>query len=111
MAAERDTEPTSPTELAVSGMTCGNCARHVTEALQSVPGVASAVVQLAAGRATVRWESSANLPAVVKAVKAAGYEAAELKEPSAIPVETKTWSPLAGWRFNVVVGFRLHSAA
>ena len=27
------------TELHVEGMTCNNCARHVTEALQSVPGV------------------------------------------------------------------------
>ena len=32
------------TLLAVQGMTCGNCARHVTEALQSVPGVAFAAV-------------------------------------------------------------------
>jgi Cu+-exporting ATPase len=97
-------EPTSPTELAVGGMTCGNCARQVTEALQSVPGVASASVQLAAGRATVRWKSSPNLPALVKALKEAGYEAAELKEPSTVSAEKKRWSPLAGWRFNVVVG-------
>src|SRR5205085_1762723 len=27
------------TELAVTGMTCGNCARHVTEAIQKVSGV------------------------------------------------------------------------
>jgi len=25
------------TELAITGMTCGNCARHVAEAIQGVP--------------------------------------------------------------------------
>src|SRR5438046_1333303 len=43
------------TELAISGMTCGNCARHVTEALQSVPGVRSANVKLDKQQASVRW--------------------------------------------------------
>jgi cation transport ATPase len=43
------------TELSVSGMTCGNCARHVTEAIQSVPGVHSATVSLDSHSASVRW--------------------------------------------------------
>ena len=42
------------TELHVEGMTCNNCARHVTEAIQNVPGVRSASVALEAGRASVR---------------------------------------------------------
>src|SRR5882762_10066584 len=63
------------TELAVSGMTCANCARHVTEAIQGVAGVDSASVRLDAGEATVRWRAGADLPAVVAAVKEAGYEA------------------------------------
>ncbi|MEK7780268.1 MAG: heavy metal-associated domain-containing protein, partial [Verrucomicrobiota bacterium] len=33
-------------ELRVEGMTCNNCARHVTEAIQSVSGVQSAMVSL-----------------------------------------------------------------
>src|SRR3954470_16571365 len=65
----------SPTELAIRGMTCSNCARHVTEAIQSVPAVASASVQLDAGRATVRWKGESNAPAVVEAVKGEGYGA------------------------------------
>jgi Cu+-exporting ATPase len=91
-----------PTELAVGGMTCGNCARHVTEAIQSVREVANAKVQLDAGRATVRWESKPNLPAVLAAVKQAGFDAHELDgEPAD---EQSGLSPMAGWRFNVVAG-------
>ena len=44
----------APTELQVEGMTCANCARHVTEAIQGVPGVHSAAVNLETHRATVR---------------------------------------------------------
>jgi copper chaperone CopZ len=40
-----ENSPAAPaTELLVSGMTCNNCARHVTEAIQSVPGVRSAAI-------------------------------------------------------------------
>ena len=45
-------------ELAVRGMNCGNCARHVTEALQAVSGVTSATVTLETERATVRWQDA-----------------------------------------------------
>jgi copper chaperone CopZ len=38
-ATNPENSPAAPaTELLVSGMTCNNCARHVTEAIQSVPG-------------------------------------------------------------------------
>ena len=46
------------TRLMIDGMTCGNCARHVTEALQSVAGVGSATVNLDAHQATVRWQAN-----------------------------------------------------
>ena len=65
------------TELLVSGMTCTNCARHVTEAIQSAPGVRSATVSLENKRATVRWASDAvqDIPAIIQAIAAAGYAA------------------------------------
>lgn len=91
-------------ELSVSGMTCGNCARHVAEAIQSVPGVGSASVRLDAGQATVRWQASPNIPAVVKAVTEAGYEAKPMDKESPVGAKAKAWSPLSGWQFNVVVG-------
>ncbi len=102
-APETVKAPQAPlTQLAVGGMTCGNCAQHVTEAIQSVREVASATVQLEAGRATVRWQSQPNLPAVLGAIKEAGFDADLLENNSA---ETGSeWSPLAGWRFNVVAG-------
>src|SRR4051794_28406619 len=65
------------TELTVEGMTCGNCARHVTEAIQGVPGVASARVVLEQKKATVRWAAGAepNETAILKAISEAGYKA------------------------------------
>ena len=67
-------------ELRVDGMTCNNCARHVTEAIQSVPGVQSASVSLPKKTASVRWQTGAaqNLSAVITAVSEAGYEAKEI---------------------------------
>ena len=93
------------TELSVTGMTCQNCVRHVTEALQSVAGVASASVRLEAGRATVRWSpnATANPAAVVRAVAQAGYAARPVSEESGQAGEPG-WSPLSSWRFNVVIG-------
>jgi len=44
-ATNPENSPAAPaTELLVSGMTCNNCARHVTEAIQNVPGVHSAAI-------------------------------------------------------------------
>jgi len=65
-------------------MTCGNCARHVTEALQSIPGVRSATVSLQGARALVHWNagSAGNLPALIAAVKNAGYVAKEIQDDS-----------------------------
>ena len=96
------------TELAVSGMTCGNCARHVTEAIQSVREVESAQVRLETGRAKVRWATlETNLPAVFAALARAGYEGRTVGVAKAVdgtPAPAPAWSPLTGWRFNVVVG-------
>ncbi len=100
-----DTSSPVPTEFSVSGMTCQNCARHVTEAIQSVDGVASATVQLEAGRANVRWQPNATPDgnAVVRAITAAGFEAKVATANSPL-AKVNPWSPLAGWRFNVVIG-------
>src|SRR5262245_8971908 len=80
-----DGSATLVSELLVSGMSCNTCARHVSEAIQNVPGVRSASVLLEAGRASVRWVagSTANLPAVVAAVERAGYEATPVEQAAA----------------------------
>jgi Cu+-exporting ATPase len=89
------------TELAVTGMTCGNCARHVTEALQSVPGVRSASVSLDSRRASVRWAAGGehNVPALIHAVESEGYGA---KVIAAEEVD-KGREQLAGWQINLVI--------
>jgi Cu+-exporting ATPase len=95
---------TRATELRVTGMNCASCARHVTEALQSVTGVDRAEVSLPEEKARIRWQigSTANIPGLVQAVKEAGYEAAPI---SASPESAeKKPSLLSGWRFNVIVG-------
>ena len=45
--------PSEPVELAVEGMTCASCVGRVERALQAVPGVQSAVVNLATGSTMV----------------------------------------------------------
>ena len=76
-AAPESSDAAAVSELRVDGMTCNNCTRHVTEAIQSVPGVRSAMVNLTAGRASVRWNvgTVANNDSLITAVTAAGYDA------------------------------------
>lgn len=87
-------------------MTCQGCARAATNAIQSVPGVANAAVDLAGNSATVRWApgTTPNPRAVVEALKReAGFQAAPIEAGQAAPA-AKPWSPLEGWLFNVVIG-------
>ena len=63
------------TQLAVSGMTCDHCVRHVTDAISNVAGVLSVNVNLAEGIAVIESDSAINPEAVKEAVVAAGYSA------------------------------------
>jgi len=63
------------TTLKVTGMTCGMCVGHVTKALQSVPGVKLAAVDLNSGTAVVKHDESAQSEAMVQAVTEEGYGA------------------------------------
>ena len=89
-------------------MNCANCARHVTDALQATPGVAQANVSLQEGRAKVRWRdgAEARVAELVKAVHAAGYEAAAVETNGAAPREHHHEHGAArdGWRVNVILG-------
>ena len=94
--------PRGLTHLAIDGMTCGNCARHVTEALQSVPGVRSASVSLGAHDATVHWQPNAapDETAVVRAVEKEGFGA------KVVPIEAgdHTAHRASGWGLNLWLG-------
>ncbi len=64
-------------DLKIGGMTCSGCVNSVTRALQAVPGVKQADVDLAAGQATVNYDAEATSPAALReAIKAAGFDAA-----------------------------------
>ena len=83
-------------------MTCNNCARHVTEAIQGVPGVRSATISLENKSATVRWDAGAErkIPAVVEAIVKAGYDAKEIPAAAEGCCETKRKS----WQLNLWLG-------
>ncbi len=56
---------------AIGGMTCANCVRHVTEAIDAVQGVTSVRVDLDSASAEVQGEVSDS--AIAAAVEEAGY--------------------------------------
>ncbi|KAF0116018.1 MAG: Cu2+-exporting ATPase [Rhodobacteraceae bacterium] len=77
---------TSPVrDLVIDGMTCASCVARVERALQAVPGVTSAHVNLATESARV--EGMAEPAAVLAAVKSAGYAARLAAEVTETPVE------------------------
>lgn len=65
-----------PIRLRVEGMTCGSCVARVERALESVPGVRQARVNLTTETATIDL-SGAGTPraALIEAVRSAGYDA------------------------------------
>jgi Au+-exporting ATPase len=65
--------PAQTVELSVEGMTCASCVGRVERALQAVPGVVQATVNLATERATVRGVAAPD--ALLAAIGKAGYEA------------------------------------
>ncbi|MBS3695840.1 cation transporter, partial [Rhodococcus qingshengii] len=54
-------------------MTCASCVGRVEKALKAVPGVTSAVVNLATEKATI--QGTADTAAVIAAIENAGYDA------------------------------------
>lgn len=58
--------------LKVSGMSCGHCAQTVTKAVEALPSVERALVDLKGGQVTV--EGNAEESTVRQAIEDAGYE-------------------------------------
>ncbi|MBO6519998.1 MAG: copper-translocating P-type ATPase [Rhodospirillales bacterium] len=66
----------SQTELDIGGMTCAGCAANAEKALNAVPGVVAAEVNLATERAHVSWLGrDVSNKDLIAAVEAAGYRA------------------------------------
>ena len=66
-------------ELSVEGMMCQNCVKHVTRALESIPGASQVNVDLETQKATVCVPESVNDNTVKDAITEAGYEVIEIK--------------------------------
>ena len=60
----------------VTGMTCAACSARVEKVTNAVPGVEKAEVNLLAGTMQVEAENGNVVPAIIKAVQDAGYNAA-----------------------------------
>jgi Cu+-exporting ATPase len=84
MSEATQQDPGAITTLRVSGMTCAACQIHVQHALESVPGVASASVNLMAHTAQVTAASIVDPDALLTAIHNSGYEASF---PSSDPVD------------------------
>jgi copper chaperone CopZ len=63
--------------LKIEGMTCGHCVMHVQSALEAVPGVKSAKVDLLQRQAIVEGEQL-DEQALRAAVSEAGYRVVEI---------------------------------
>src|SRR3972149_5926267 len=72
--AVRETQEKKRIALPITGMTCVSCVAHVTQALEEVPGVTSAQVNLASEQAAVEYDPSRTSPREMeKAVREIGY--------------------------------------
>ena len=98
-------KPSPRSTLIVDGMTCGNCARHVTEALEGVEGVALATVDLANATATVDWAQTASVrpDLLIRQVSKAGFKSRErVRQPFAkSTTEARTGNP---WEWSIKAG-------
>ncbi len=84
-------------EIPVEGMTCDHCVGTVRGALEAVPGVRSAAVDLASGRASVtpNGPEPPDCARLVAAVEAAGYRVPGASTPEAGPAVVSI-GPLLG---------------
>ena len=81
---------TETVTLDIAGMTCASCVNHVEKALNNVPGVIEASVNLATERATVTYvEESTGLTDFKRAVQEAGYDVVETEEEGTVTEDKK----------------------
>jgi P-type Cu+ transporter len=102
---------TQTTDLRITGMTCAACVRHVEKALQSVPGVESAAVNLATEKAAVTHTLDIAPEALEGAVEASGYRARVIDEAehghAISPFDPARDERLRGERRNLIMALAL----
>lgn len=60
--------------LNVEGMSCNNCVKHVTEALEALPGISEIEITLAEGKVAFRSTGAASEEQIAEALEDAGYD-------------------------------------
>jgi len=92
--------------LAVEGMHCAGCVANVERALEAVPGVAAARVNLTLRQAAVDFnEALASREQLIEAISRAGYSATEARSLSSLREQES--AELSAWRWRMVVGLTL----
>lgn len=61
--------------LDVTGMSCNNCVKHVTQALMSISGIEEVNIDLPTGRVTVEGEIPSDHSVLIDALSEEGYSA------------------------------------
>jgi Cu+-exporting ATPase len=85
--------PVESVSLSISGMTCASCVARVEKALNKVPGVTSATVNLATEKAQVSFAGGVPMELLINAVKKAGYDASTIAQGAKVA----TGPALPGW--------------
>ncbi|SEP76553.1 heavy metal translocating P-type ATPase [Thalassovita taeanensis] len=86
--------PQHKLKLSVEGMTCASCVGRVEQALNAVPGVTEAHVNLANETAQIRFQAPADAAGLVAALKASGYPARS--QTAALDIEGMTCASCVG---------------
>ena len=100
--------PVEKVTLPIGGMTCASCVAHVQGALEDVPGVIEANVNLATEKATVTYIPGAvELEDLKQAVAKTGYQVLETAEDKEAAAEDETVRKMREARFRMWVAWSL----
>ena len=100
----------SEVEITVRGMTCANCASHVSSAIENLNGVIEANVSLPTNKAFVSFDADTVTPdCIVEAINSIGYEAGirNLSQPNVIESEQQASADEMRLKLTLGVGLTL----
>lgn len=111
MTEPRNSTPPTPSDarllLDVEGMHCASCVANVQRAIEAVPGVASASVNLTLRQAAIELNADVDRQAIIAAVTNAGYQASVPLAELSKSFRDREQAELAGWRRRMIVGISL----
>ena len=91
-------------DLIIRGMTCAGCVRTIESAVEAVPGVVNASVNLATGTASVDYEPlKVSVETIREAVDRAGYEARDAATAGAEDPAEEEQQEAAEWKRKFVL--------